>query len=512
MKHHGLRNRQSGQAILLVVVAMSIFLFGALGLAIDAAQMFAQFQMAQAAADAGAQAGVMTMFAGTDANLTSSTTFPITCSSDSTLSPCDYVHKNGFGTTAADTVTVDSPATPMPGVALTLGTIPLRVTVQRTVNTTFMRFLGATTSTIHASGVAAIVNVLAPVPILVTHPTLNAALTASGGPTITVCGGTNRTIQVNSNNLTTGTGYGAVTLPNNTTIDLSHAGPLDPGNCTTGTGSSFGAFGFPSAPTFNFISGVGTYNQPSPPMPDPLADLNPPLEAGRPTAPANPPPLANGLNGCPAAPSKPCVLYSPGIYTSGIDVKNQTAIFKPGIYFIDSNLGFQNSANGDASMATGFPDDPTTGQGMLIYDTNSGPLSGGNVNTGGFSIGANGTANLAGAGCSAVTNTCNSNYYKGVLVWEDRNAIAHTGSTSHSFGGGGAMSLIGTIYITPTNAAMLAAPAIYSVTQLKGSSGSSTVLSGGIITSSLDLRGNSGIKMCLNPLASYVVRQVALVR
>ena len=222
--------------------------------------------------------------------------------------------------------------------------------------------------------------------------------------------------------------------------------------------------------------------------------------------------MANGVSGCPAGATKACLLYSPGIYTGGIDVKNQTAIFKPGIYFIDSNQGFQNSANGDSYMATGFPDDPSTGQGMLIYYTNSGPLSGGHVNTGGFAIGANGTSNVAGAGCSSVTNTCNSNYYKGVLAWEDRNAIAHTDSNSHNFGGGGAMALIGSIYITPTDAAMRAAPAIYSVTQLKGTSGSATVISGGIITSSLDIRGNSAIKMRLNPQAAFVVRQVALVK
>ena len=46
---------------------MGIFLIGALGLAIDGGQMYAQRQMAQAAADAAAQAGIMSIFNGTNA-------------------------------------------------------------------------------------------------------------------------------------------------------------------------------------------------------------------------------------------------------------------------------------------------------------------------------------------------------------------------------------------------------------------------------------------------------------
>jgi len=509
------RNPQGGQAILLVVIAMSIFLFGALGLAIDGAQMYAQLQMAQVAADAGAQAGVMTLFDNTDpTNLSTTTSFPFTCSTTSTVSPCDYVHKNGFGTIASDTVTVDSPPTPMPGVAISSGTIPIRVTVQRTINTTLIRFLGPATSTIHASGVAAIVDVYSPVPILITHPTLAGSLSSNGSPTVTVCGGPGRSVQVNSNNIGSAPKGGALLMNSNTTIDLSRAGPLDPGNCTTGTGANFGVFGSPNAYPFNFVSGVGQYQQPSSPVPDPLATVNPPTSPG-PTAATNPTSLLNGFSGCPAAAvsTKPCLLYIPGYYPNGIDVKNQTAVFTPGIYYIDSNQGFQNSANGDAYMATGIADNAITGQGMLIYDTNSGPPSAGHANTGGFSIGANGTANLAGSGCSAVTNVCDStNTYKGILAFEDRNAVAHTGPNANKFGGGGAMSLIGTIYITPTNAAMLTDPATYQETLLQGNPGSSTVIQGEIITSALTLGGNAGIKMNLSPLPTYVVRQVALVK
>ena len=59
--------RERGQAVLLLVLGLSFFLIGALGLAIDGGQMYAQRQMAQTAADAAAQAGIMSLFAGTNA-------------------------------------------------------------------------------------------------------------------------------------------------------------------------------------------------------------------------------------------------------------------------------------------------------------------------------------------------------------------------------------------------------------------------------------------------------------
>ena len=64
-------NSEAGQAVLLVVVALSIFLLGAVGVAIDGSHLYAERQMAQAAADAGAQAAIMTLLDGS-----TSTGFP----------------------------------------------------------------------------------------------------------------------------------------------------------------------------------------------------------------------------------------------------------------------------------------------------------------------------------------------------------------------------------------------------------------------------------------------------
>src|SRR5690242_175143 len=116
-----MRNRQEeGQATVLVMLAMSIFLLGAAGLAIDGSHLYAQRQMAQAAADAGAQAGIMSIYDGTQ--LTSHTAGDsFTCDSTTTaLSPCGYAQLNGFDYTKGDTVTVDFPSS-APGVNLASG-------------------------------------------------------------------------------------------------------------------------------------------------------------------------------------------------------------------------------------------------------------------------------------------------------------------------------------------------------------------------------------------------------
>ncbi len=63
MRH---KQRERGQVVLLVLVAMSIFLLAALGLAIDGANLYHQRQMAQTAADAAAQAGMISVFNGTN--------------------------------------------------------------------------------------------------------------------------------------------------------------------------------------------------------------------------------------------------------------------------------------------------------------------------------------------------------------------------------------------------------------------------------------------------------------
>ena len=189
---------EDGQAIVLVALAMGLFLLGAIGLAVDGSILYTQRQMAQAAADAAATAGIMSMFDGTNGAGTAAfvdtpgTSF--TCTTTDAKTPCVYARNNGFGGSASDTVVVSFPSpasTAAPGVVLS-GSDPsnlIKVTVSRNVNTTLMRLLGPTVTTMKATAMAAIVDVFAPVPILVTHPTLTQSLYTQGNPAIVICGG-----------------------------------------------------------------------------------------------------------------------------------------------------------------------------------------------------------------------------------------------------------------------------------------------------------------------------------
>ena len=474
---------QRGQAILLVLVAMSLLLLGALGFAIDGAQMYAQREMAQAAADAAAQAGIASIYTGT--NATETTTFGLAVGSIASCTtptdgrtPCAYAQRNGFNT-GSDTVKVDFIKNGSAPYAQSPTVNQVKVTITRTLNTTLLRFLGPATSSIKATATAAMVNVPSPTPIIVTHPTASGALSVAGSAAITICGGPNQSIQVNSSSLT------AVSINGNPPINLTHAGPLDPGDCSAGTGGDFGVFGGPVAqPSQITVGASGSYIPGSLPIPDPLGALG--ANVAAPTQPGTigvKTSVAKGVNGC--AVNGGCSLYKPGYWAGGLtQVKNETALFSPGIYFMDGSGGFSNAANGIIQMATGLTDG--------VAGTNTGWT--GNVlfylkGTGVISLGANSNATLVGSPSASA--------YKGILFFEDRAA----GALTHTLGGGGAMSLSGTIYLPSANQALT----------LGGGGGSSTLIAGEIIVGTLSLGGNSSITMNLNANPTVVVQKIALV-
>ncbi len=184
---------ERGQAIVMVILSLSIFLFGAMGMAIDGAQLYAQRQMAQRAADAAAQAGIVTIFNGSSAIGTTA----YYCTAANTTSPCTYSKKNGYtaGTCTssanaapgADCIKVD----PNPGVTVGTGGVldpatpnELQVTVTRAVPMTLMKMVGFTSLNVTARATAAILDIHAPVPILITHPTNPDTFKMNGGVTI----------------------------------------------------------------------------------------------------------------------------------------------------------------------------------------------------------------------------------------------------------------------------------------------------------------------------------------
>ncbi len=468
--------------------------------------------MAQAAADAAAQAGIISIFHGTNTSGTyqfPTGPSPFYCGTSDAQTPCYYAEAmNGFNSLAgcsvpgtSDCIKVDFPAAS--GAALS----EIRVTVQKSVGTILMQLLGPSASTIRASGTAAILNQRSPVPILVTHPSNSGSFNAggSGGTAkIQICGGGQVSIQVNS------TSSSAVTWNGNPMLDLRYAGPKGLGNCSVLAG---GDFGFLGGPDPSSIVEYGTYGHPDHPslFDDPLATVTDPVPTNFPT-PTNPPTatVTSGSNGCPASVSS-CLVYSPGIYASDISVGTGSikgAIFKPGIYYLE-NANFSIQANGAVSMATGWiaPADPATPTGtgtgwtgqMMVYMTGtSRGTAAAPASIGQISFAGGSSANLSGPVGDA--------NYQGILFFVDRYAAAQ----SHSFDGGGGLALTGSVYTNNWKTFMTSAPTQYQTLTFSGNAGSSTTLTGEIITGALNLQGTPGIRMNLtSPLSN--VRKVALI-
>jgi Flp pilus assembly protein TadG len=519
---------EEGQSIVLVVLAMSIFLIGAVGLGFDGSHLYSERQKAQLAADAAAQAAMMSIFDNTNSIATNTAKFgtgaTFDCSTLPNSTPCKYASFHGFSSSNGDTITVSFP-TSAPGVSLSPTSVDptnmVRVFITRNVSTTLMRLLGPTGANISAVATAAIIDVKNPVPILVTHPSLDRAFLMGGNGLVKICGGPSRSIQVNS-------GAGAVPGESgdsfapqgngggSTVIDLSHAGPADDGHCNTGTGADFGNWGLGLAGTIaNVSTGSGSYLAKASPIEDPLAGVPAP-DPTTPTAFPTPTPtaLAAGTGICPASTSpQGCKVFMPGIYPTGIKVTSGMALFNPGIYYITGSqstsgvdYGFSCSAGCSMQMVTGTTDTTTgtgwdgtdIGGGALFYLTGtSGP---GASPYGGVNISAGGSVSLIG---SPTTST-----YDGMLFFEDRNAPALT----HQLSGGGTMVLHGTIYLTNSLSVMEAHTTQYQTLTLGGSAGNNTVLEGEIIVGSLALQGTPNITMDLNPNSTLILRKVALVQ
>jgi Flp pilus assembly protein TadG len=535
---------------------MGIFLIGAVGLGFDGSHLYSQRMKAQLAADSAAQAAMMSVYDGTYS--TGATAFTVasggsyTCGSTvaNTSTPCVYANKNGFNSASGDTVTLSFPSNPStaaPGVNFASGfpTELIQVEVDRNVPTTLMRLLGSTATTVKAVGVAAIVSVFSPVPIIVIHPTLTNSFTVQGNPVVQICGGPQRSIQVNS------TDPDAFHIAGDGAVDLSAGGPADTkGDCSTpGKGTDLGNWGGPGPGSWVVpgtggcakgdvcIGSKGHYLQPASWIPDPLANVDPPTPAPT-TVVTAPLTVAAGTYGCPAGTAGGCQLYTPGSYAASIDGKGQYNLFAPGVYYInqtsDTNA-FGCTANCTLAMATGLTDNSTTLTSTVTggyatvtsccgtktswngsVDTTTGGTGGilvYNSGVGTFNVGSNGSANLVG--------TLGTSAYKGIIFFENRTAGVDASKiknptlkkfTPHQLGGGGTLSLIGTIYLTNTRATMLASPDHFQELDLSGNSGNSTYIQGEIIVDSLQMGGGGTIQMNLNSSDLFVVNQVALVQ
>ncbi len=329
---------ESGQTNIFLLLVLGIFFLGFVGLAVDFSNLWFHRQMAQGAADAACQAGAMDLlvdFSGGGPNqggFTPGVNFDCKDLPDS--APCRYAALNGYTGTAlvADTpgtnVTVSFPGT-VPGSnppPSNLASVPfLRVDVIDRAPVYFSGLLSGKHATdVRAFSVCGLQLAQSPIPIIVLNPTCQHSFQVSGSATLKIVGGPNKSVQVNSSNATcaAATVASANSCMGSGTVDLSEGGPAY-------SGSNFGVFGEPGTPPGNFIPGAtGSWTRGSP-IGDPFSRVPAPSLP----LPALPPVFVPyGTDGCPDTAG--CREYFPGLYTLPIVVQNETAIFVPGVYYI----------------------------------------------------------------------------------------------------------------------------------------------------------------------------------
>jgi hypothetical protein len=346
-----------------VVLALALFLLGFIGFAVDMTNMWFHRQMAQGAADAACQAGIMDVLFVAQGAIPPNPGFtpgtPFDCAGSPAAVPCRYAALNGYNGTGlvadepSNQVLVSFPGT-VPGVPIppsTLAPVPfLRVDVIDRVQLTFASLItGTRTSDVRAMAECALQQAKAPIPIIVLNPVCPHAFVMTGNASLRIEGGPTKSVQVNSNSTwPPGLPDCAATTAasdnqcgnNNNLIDLSRGGP-------SFSGSRFGTFNGQNPEPPGFMPGAtGRWQTPDAPIADPFALTPPP-----PIPPNAPPPLAVAYqqSGCPDQSGNDpdgdgifsgpiltpgCIRYRPGLYNRPIVVEGYTAIFDPGLYYI----------------------------------------------------------------------------------------------------------------------------------------------------------------------------------
>src|SRR5438445_6225352 len=414
---------ESGQAMLFLLLVLGLVLLGAAAFSVDMGNFWFHRQAAQNAADAACVAGAMDMLVdatngtASQGGFTPSTANTYDCSTNSTISPCQYAALNNYSGTAAGSVFVSFPSA-VTGV--TSGEVPpapacasppctstpyIRVDVLDNVPTYFSGLLsGNSTQAVRAYAVCGTVLATAPIPILVLDPRQSdgTTLLIHGNPTITIAGGPQKSIQVN------GKASNAVNADGTTSrIDLSQGGPK-------GTGSDLATWGGPTtALSPQFVPGsTGHWIAPASPIGDPFAQvcypgqttdctttINGSSAPGVPGAPVVPndekaPPVGKFLtnpcttipcsvgwkdHGCPEPTAirgdGKCMLYTAGKYTTdpnphGGGSTGITVLFDPGLYYFTAGLTL--GSNSTARPGTGAGDGSG---GVMFYFSGSSSIS-----------------------------------------------------------------------------------------------------------------------------------------
>jgi Putative Flp pilus-assembly TadE/G-like len=552
---------ESGQTTILVILVLGLVLLGGLGLAIDFSNAHYHRQWAQAAADSACVAGAMDLLVNAQGNNLGG--FPagsppaqFTCADAPTSAVCQYAQLNGYdgsgrvaGRASSDVlITFPGAVTGVTTPPASLAPTPfIRVNVLDRMSLGFAGLLmGRTSMDVAATATCGLQQANSPVPIIVLNPSCAHAFEVSGSATIGIVGGPPRSIQVNSNDTSCAAASKSSGCSGSGTIDLSKAGP-------NFSGGDFGVFGGPKAAPANF---TGNHWGTASPIQDPYATLNAPAVPPLSLTNVTPLPVLYNVDGCPDHGG--CVEYQPGLYTNPIVVKDKTAIFKPGLYYMKPNTP-DNVNCGSPSSCTTSP----TGQchSSLTVDSNgvirpTTPFSGGAMfyfsgtgagnygsaffganagNPGGRTIDAFQTSNAICPGGATppaqlgLPTTVNGNVLlgqctgkgtfsgatfvngpaetsgtvRGMIFFQDRADADPKGQASMQ--GGGGLVLSGNMYFHNCNSSGTGtscsdpSAGYNAFVQLQGNPGSAAYVLGNITTDELVVSGNGGVKMLLNP-------------
>lgn len=534
-----------------MVVMLALILLTGVAFAVDLSDLWFHRQSAQSAADAACLAGATDLYAITAGVTPPSAGFTAGTASDCVSSPgasmCSYANFNGYNgaglntTAASNSVSWTFPPSVPGAIAPPASVAPnpfLQVVVRENVNTWFTGNFGSYYQQVAAACTCGLVQEKEAAPVVVLNPSLSGAFTYNGGGRLTIVGGPQRSLQVNSNS-STGILWGASGV-----IDTSNGGPSQ-------TGSDVAVVGGPAqAPSSGGFNGgtTGHWNGSVLPIGDPYAGVPVPSQPALATTASQAHVVAYGYDGCPdhyptnyvrsQIPHSGCLEFEPGYYPNTVNLNaNDVAIFKPGIYYMNASLNIAGSD--DVRLAT--PCKPqcspysttawqqTDGvmfyflQGSLNISGGTGELSASRVDpVPSTALTCDGSAPNASLGMPSALNgniliaqcATNATYWdtngdtsdsrgnpgsRGLLVFQD-----HANTTQPQFGGSGSLSFSGALYFHSSS---------YSdVLSMTGASSSGTFILGQIVSDQISLTGSGAINLALNPVPSTYLVKVAMLQ
>lgn len=535
---------EAGQAAIGLLLAFSLLIIAGLALSIDVGNLWFHRQATQSAADAACQAGAMDLLATSGGVKLNSMGFtPGTggdCASSSAATMCAYAKFNGYNgvgpqpatntnsgwNTVSWTFPSSVPGTTAPPASMT-ATPYLKVSVVESVKTFFMGLFTPTHyQKVTATSTCGLAQIKAAAPIVVLHPSMAGSLNYTGGAILKIVGGPQRSLQVNSTSST------AVICSPSGYVNTSQGGP-------SATGADLGVVGA-EAQSQNGCAGdshlgfyggtTGNWRSSVLPVSDPFSAVPAPAKPANAPAPKW---VQYRVDGCPdtrnnvyvsaSLPNESCLEFFPGYYPSGMNVASlmnnySTAIFAPGVYYLNGSLTAGNSVT--LRMAKPAGSQRTDGV-MFYFLTGSLNISGcsgcsnssvDNVNA--TDLTCDGTAPPASLGMPSTVSgnvlvaPCaqNGTYWdlagdnpadsrgtpgsRGILVFSDHSNAAAT----PTFAGSGALNFSGTLYFHSSTYG--------DVLSLSGGTGAGNFIMGNIIADQIKLTGSGAIGMQLNPTPS----------